>query len=147
MRAAVSDLGELDLDLPEHFVISERMDHSSYQNVAASAAVHLVVLAARFTGTSLPSKAYSAWAAGKPVLFIGHSECELARDINEFDCGWFVPWERLSDGLRSWKRDYLGELDRKRSGAKQIVKEKLNRNLVGETWDQFLQLHCKREVE
>lgn len=52
-----------------------------------AADLHLVVLDARATGTCVPSKAYSAMGVGRPVLFIGSEECQVARDLRATESG------------------------------------------------------------
>jgi len=47
----------------------------------ATADLHLAILDERVTGTCVPSKAYSAMAAGKACLFLGSTECQAAIDI------------------------------------------------------------------
>ena len=49
--------------------------------------VHLVTLLPAFEGLIVPSKFYSIAAAGRPVIFIGDAEGEIARAIAAQDCG------------------------------------------------------------
>lgn len=49
--------------------------------------VHLVSLKPELEGLLVPSKFYSALAAGRPVLFVGDPKSEIARRIDEADCG------------------------------------------------------------
>jgi glycosyltransferase involved in cell wall biosynthesis len=52
--------------------------------------VHMVSLKSNMLGTCVPSKAYSAMAYGRPVIFIGPAECQAARDIRDADAGIIV---------------------------------------------------------
>ncbi len=52
--------------------------------------VHLVILRPALERLMLPSKFYSAAAAGRPILFIGDPEGELARLIRDARAGWTV---------------------------------------------------------
>lgn len=54
----------------------------------AASDISLVTLRNECVGTVVPSKVYTAFAAGRPVLFIGPLECESARVIEKFRCGW-----------------------------------------------------------
>ena len=49
--------------------------------------VHLVSLKPELEGLIVPSKFYSVLASGRPVLFVGDPGSELARLIDEADCG------------------------------------------------------------
>jgi len=49
--------------------------------------VHFVTLRAAFTGLVVPSKAYSALAAGRPLIYEGCADGEIARMIAEHDIG------------------------------------------------------------
>lgn len=55
--------------------------------IATMAGIHVVSLAKDATGTCVPSKGYSAMAAGKPVLYIGSQSGQLAEDIIRCDGG------------------------------------------------------------
>ncbi len=49
--------------------------------------VHLVSLLPHLEACSVPSKLYGILAAGRPVLFVGDTDGEVARTIREADCG------------------------------------------------------------
>lgn len=53
----------------------------------ADADVHLVSLRPELEGLVVPSKFYGALAVGRPVIFIGARDGELARIIDEYRCG------------------------------------------------------------
>lgn len=49
--------------------------------------VHLVSLRPRLEGLIVPSKFYGVAAAGRPTLFIGDADGEIARTLNRHGCG------------------------------------------------------------
>jgi glycosyltransferase involved in cell wall biosynthesis len=49
--------------------------------------VHLVSLKPELEGLIVPSKFYAVLAAGRPVLFVGNATGEMARQIEDADCG------------------------------------------------------------
>jgi glycosyltransferase involved in cell wall biosynthesis len=49
--------------------------------------VHLVSVAENFSGLLVPSKFYGVLAAARPVLYVGPRESEVARVIEESQCG------------------------------------------------------------
>jgi len=53
--------------------------------------VHLVSLRAEFEGMVVPSKVYGVMAAGRPCIFIGDEDGEVARMLHEGECGVTVP--------------------------------------------------------
>jgi glycosyltransferase involved in cell wall biosynthesis len=70
--------------------------------------VHLVSLQAQLEGLIVPSKFYGALAVGRPVIFIGARDGELARIIDEHRCGAVVaPGDvaGLADALRAMAAD------------------------------------------
>ena len=56
----------------------------------SAADVHLVTLQPQLEGLIVPSKFYGALAVGRPVLFIGARDGEVARIIDEHRCGMVV---------------------------------------------------------
>lgn len=59
-------------------------------NLLAMGDVHLVTMAAEFEGLMVPSKFYGVLATGRPVIFVGPSASEVARVIEEEQCGVIV---------------------------------------------------------
>jgi glycosyltransferase involved in cell wall biosynthesis len=57
----------------------------------SAADVHLVTLKPEFEGLIVPSKFYGIAAAGRPTLFVGDPDGEIARLIAAHDCGSTVP--------------------------------------------------------
>lgn len=53
----------------------------------AAGDLSLVTLAHGLAGLSVPSKTYGIFAAGRPVLFIGDENSDIARLVNEHHCG------------------------------------------------------------
>src|SRR5205085_4168856 len=56
----------------------------------SAADVHLVTLQPRLEGLIVPSKFYGIIAVARPVIFIGGQDGEIARLINESNCGYVV---------------------------------------------------------
>lgn len=57
----------------------------------AAADVHLVSVRAGLEGLVVPSKAYGILAAGRPILYVGDPNSEVARVITESGCGGIIP--------------------------------------------------------
>lgn len=70
--------------------------------------VHLVTLAPELEGLIVPSKFYGVLASGKPTLFIGDRDGEVARDIEMNNCGITVRTGRpdiLHEAIISYRDD------------------------------------------
>ena len=57
----------------------------------SAADVHLVSLNPKLEGLIVPSKIYAIAAAGRPAIFLGHPQGEIAKIIQETGCGFTVP--------------------------------------------------------
>ena len=49
--------------------------------------IHLITMRKEMWGTMVPGKLYSAMGCGRPVLFVGPDDCEVALTIKEYNCG------------------------------------------------------------
>ena len=73
-----------------------------FEIVLQSADMHFISLRDGFEGIMVPSKLYSSLAIGKPILFEGNKQSEVARVIEKFNCGLYVPHlnqEKMIDQL------------------------------------------------
>jgi colanic acid biosynthesis glycosyl transferase WcaI len=83
------------------------------ESLSASDA-HLVTLQPSLEGLILPSKFYGILAVGRPVIFVGSAEGELARIIREHDCGIVIePGDGL--GLARCIRELAANRERARA--------------------------------
>ena len=90
----------------------------------AAADVHLVTLKPAFARLVYPSKLAGVLAAGRPVLFVGPPDGEIARLLAREECGAaFAPAEgaRLAETAARWSADpvELARLDRQARAAYQ----------------------------
>ncbi len=88
----------------------------------AAADVHLVTLQPELEGLIVPSKFYGILAAGRPTLFVGDADGEIARAIAEHDCGIAVPMGRgelLAAAIRSLRtnRSLCAAIGKRSRGA------------------------------
>jgi len=75
----------------DRIVIHPLFSEEMLREALALADVHVVTLRNSAAGVSVPGKLYGAMAAGRPVIFIGPEESEVARTIREEQCGFVVP--------------------------------------------------------
>lgn len=102
--------------------------------------VHLISLKSDMEGLSTPSKFYGIAAAGRPVVFIGNADGEIARIIKEENCGKIVDIgdiNRLVSTLKMMKRHKyqcvkMGDL------ARQALVNKYDSNVAFNKWSLVL---------
>lgn len=82
----------------------------------ASADVHLASLSRAWQGLIVPSKVQAAFSVGRPVIFVGPRENEIARWIEESEGGWIVGEEEI-DGLLAAVKEARVPAERERRGA------------------------------
>lgn len=81
--------------------------------------VHLITQRPGMEGVVVPSKAYSAFAAGRAVIYVGHEGGEIARTVAEHDLGAVVApgaGAALADVIRSYA-DQPGKAERQGARA------------------------------
>ncbi len=101
--------------------------------------VHLVTLRDRMPGLLVPSKIYGILAAGRPTLYVGPDEGEIATIVAEGDCGRRVPLgqaEALARTIRSYADDPVG-IEREGAAARRSFEERFTR---GRSLARFLRL-------
>jgi glycosyltransferase involved in cell wall biosynthesis len=74
----------------ENVVFLPYQDRGALSESLSAPDVHLVTLQPRYDGLLVPSKIYGILAAGRPVLFVGSRNNEVARIIQEAGCGVIV---------------------------------------------------------
>ena len=105
-----------------------------------AANAHLVSLLPRLEGLMVPSKFYAVTAAGRPILFVGAGDGELARLIIDGDCGFQVragAGEALADRVATLAADpALGE--RQGAAARRLFEARFERRLASDAWRRVL---------
>ena len=80
-------LAEVKKNAPENVEFRPYQPREILSQSLSAADVHLVSLQPQLEGLIVPSKFYGILAVGRPVLFIGAPDGELARLIDEHRCG------------------------------------------------------------
>lgn len=70
-----------------HFQVRGYRPRGELRLSLAVADVHWLSLEPELEGLIVPSKFYGAIAAGRPIIFIGDTQGEIARMLNEAECG------------------------------------------------------------
>jgi colanic acid biosynthesis glycosyl transferase WcaI len=81
----------------ENFLFLPYQRRDDLEDSLAAADVHLVSLLPALQGLIMPSKVFGILAAGRPLLYIGDSHCDIARVIAETGCGVSVAVDAVKD--------------------------------------------------
>jgi colanic acid biosynthesis glycosyl transferase WcaI len=107
----------------DNFVFQDYQPPEVLSDSLAAADVHLVSLLPALEGLIVPSKMYGILAAGRPAIFIGDTDGDLARMIREHDCGIAIAVgdsKRLAVELRAL-RDDRTRLESMGTNARQLA--------------------------
>jgi glycosyltransferase involved in cell wall biosynthesis len=134
IRARVADLA-----LP-NVVIKPPQPRERLSDVLAAGDLHLVSLQPAMEGLVVPSKYYGVLAAGRPVLYVGDRDGDLAREIARFDCGRVIaPGDsvELAWQIRSLRGD-ASERRRLGARARALLEARYTRAAALQRWQQLL---------
>lgn len=121
VRAAAGSLGNVEFH--------DYVDRSRLGETLTSADVHLVTLRPNMAGLLVPSKIYGVLAAGRPTIYVGPDDGEIAAILREGNCGVRV---RNGDveGLLQSVRNYANHpdmLERHGKNARAIFERRFTR--------------------
>jgi colanic acid biosynthesis glycosyl transferase WcaI len=105
-----------------------------------AADVHLISLRPEVEGWIVPSKLYGIAAAGRPTLFIGAAEGEIASLLHETGCGvQIAPGDaaRLSGLIREWAR-HPEEAARRGRKARAVFEQRFGQGRGLQAWRRLL---------
>ena len=103
--------------------------------------VHLVVLRPEMEGLIVPSKFYGIAAAGRPTIFVGSLEGEIAGLLAEGEAGFSVAMgdgEGLADAILRL-RDDPEFRERMGRNARRLCEERFSRRAALERWEEVLE--------
>jgi glycosyltransferase involved in cell wall biosynthesis len=106
----------------------------------AAADVHLASLIPALEGLIVPSKFYGILAAGRPVVFIGDPDGELARIIHETQCGIVVGAGRTQDLVSAILQLQQDVAHRETMGfaARQLLSKRYSAVRAVDSWNALL---------
>ena len=121
--------------------IAGHLPEDEWATAMQAADIALVTMKPGAEGLVMPSKTYSALAAGQAVLAICPKKSDLADTVLAHDCGWVVePGD--SEGLREVLRQAIGEPEevfRKRCRAWQAGHEVYDQRVLARQWIRVLE--------
>jgi colanic acid biosynthesis glycosyl transferase WcaI len=110
-----------------------------WRKAMLQAQIGLVSLAPRAARVSMPSKTYSAMAAGQAILAIAPADSDLAQLIRDTGCGWVVePGDAagLNRAVEEALRDPTGLLQKRRQAA--AAAQCYDTQVIGATWSRYI---------
>jgi glycosyltransferase involved in cell wall biosynthesis len=135
LAAAVDELG-----LGETVLLRGNLPEVEWLETMAAADVALVTMKRGAEGIVMPSKTYSAMAAGQAILAVCPRESDLADTVARHDCGWVIePGDAV--GLRTLLESLplLGEeVLRKRRNAWRAAQEVYDQRVLAKRWRELL---------
>lgn len=122
----------------EHELSDRVQFHGSYSredqcDILNSADISIVTLSKGMYGLGVPSKTYNILASGKPVLFIGDLNSEIALLVKENNIGYcFSPDDEkgITDFLNNLTVDSLYELEVKGRNARVLAEEQYSEQII-----------------
>ena len=115
-------------------------DEATLHARLAAADIHLVSLRADWAGVVVPSKFFASLAVGRPVLYAGPADSEIARWIAEHDIGFHVTddtTDAVADCLH-WLLDDGDALARLRERALAVYRREWSKAVTNDRWDRLL---------
>ena len=106
----------------------------------SAADVHLVSLRPELEGLIVPSKFYGICAAGRPTLFVGDQDGEIARLIARYGCGRSIA-AGDGEGLAQVIVELIGNAsERRRMGeaARRALEEEFDKSIAVTRWEKLL---------
>jgi glycosyltransferase involved in cell wall biosynthesis len=115
-------------------------DEATLQPRLAAADLHLVSLRADWAGVVVPSKFFASLAVGRPVVYAGPADSEIARWIAAHDIGFHITddtADAVADRLHRLLADG-GALARLRERALSVYRREWSKTVTNDRWDRLL---------
>ena len=134
IRARIAELA-----LP-NIVIKPPQPRHRLAEVLGLGDVHLISLQPALEGLVVPSKYYGILAAGRPVLYVGDRDADLAREVAGSECGYVVApgnSEELAARIREL-RDEQERRQRMGTRARGLLEARYTRRTALRRWNQLV---------
>lgn len=131
LRGAVEAQG-----LSRWFTLGGPLDGEQWQATMAGAPIGLVLLKDAAVYSAVPSKVYSAMAAGQAILAICPNQSDLAAVVRDHDCGWVIdPGDAgaLAETLRRIVQN-PASVDEKQAHAYRAARQHFCMHVVAQQW-------------
>jgi colanic acid biosynthesis glycosyl transferase WcaI len=116
-------------------------DEAALEARLAAADLHLVSLQPEWAGIVVPSKFFGSLAVGRPVLYAGPGDSEIARWVAEYDVGLTLPGDGdptpVVDRLHGLVDDPAA-LGRWQANAFAVYQRAFSKKVINDGWDRSL---------
>ena len=115
-------------------------EQASLHGRLAAADLHLISLRDDWAGVVVPSKFFASLAVGRPVLYAGPADSEIARWIGEHDLGLYLDAhdvEATADRLHALMQDEPA-IGRWRENALAVYRRQWSKEVTNDRWDVLL---------
>jgi colanic acid biosynthesis glycosyl transferase WcaI len=114
-------------------------DEAALQARLGAADVHLVSLQPEWAGVVVPSKFFGSLAVGRPLLYAGPPDSEIARWIGQYDVGLTLGGDvaPVVDRLHALL-DHPDDLARWQASAFAVYQREFSKKVVNDRWDETL---------
>ena len=126
--------------LSRWFTFGGPLDGEQWQATMAGAPIGLVLLKEAAIYSAVPSKVYSAMAAGQAILAICPGHSDLAAVVRDHNCGWVIdPGDTaaLSETLKRLAQD-PASINQKRANAYRAARQHFCMPVVTEQWIELI---------
>ena len=102
-------------------------------NILNACHIGLVSLTDELYGVGVPSKSYNILGAGKPVLFLGNTQTEIAQFVLENDLGWAFSYSEQDKArafLNLLSLESLGAIQEKGTKGRRVVEKEYSKKFI-----------------
>lgn len=138
LRRQLADLADI---RPEHVLLQGSLREAEWIRAMREADVGIVTMVPGAENVVMPSKAYTALAAGQAILAICPAQSDLADLVREHECGWVVApgdSEQLSKLILHICKD-RSDLEKKRQNAWQAGHTVYSTKTLAEKWTDLIE--------
>lgn len=99
--------------------------------------IGLVTLSPGMFGLGVPSKIYNIFSAGKPVIYIGDTNSEISRYINDNSAGWAFSWAdklKINEFFEKIGEDLRSEIILRGKNARALVERDFTKDSILQTY-------------
>ena len=118
-------------------------DEDALQERLEAADIHLLSLKPEWAGVVVPSKFFGSLAVGRPVIYAGPEQSEIAGWIHESEVGLHLEEHNLDAVVDRLHRlmDQQAEVKRWQENALGVYERQFSKRVVNDGWDQLLRSH------
>lgn len=124
-------------------------DEATLPRRLAAADLHLASVRQEWAGVVVPSKFFASLGIGRPILYAGPTDSEMARWIAEHDVGLHLRDDNVdavADRLDALRRDRAA-LTRWRENALAVYRRQWSKQVTNDRWDELLRELVRQRAE